>query len=93
MVGVVGSLLVLCGLAFPPVLRWPSKAWWALAQVLGYVMARVWLTVLFVVILAPIGLLWRLIGRDPLARQRAHTTTWLPYSSRHRDPKHYARMY
>ena len=40
-------------------------------MVLGYVNARVILTIAFALVLMPLGLIWRLIGRDPLANRRA----------------------
>src|SRR5262245_261959 len=66
--GAVGALLVVSGLWVPGILRWPSALWWGFARALGFVMTRVWLTLLFMVILVPAGLLWRITGKDPLGR-------------------------
>jgi len=92
-VGGIGAVLLVCGLVHPPLLKWPSAAWWAFAKALGYVNARVLLTVVFVIILTPVSIVWRLIGKDPLARKRRPGTGWSPYPVRYRDPKHYERMY
>jgi hypothetical protein len=92
-VGGVGAFLLVSGYVAPRLLKWPSAAWWKLALVLGFVNARVLLTVIFAVVLVPIGLLWRAIGRDPLARRRASWRGWSPHPARYRDPKHYERMY
>jgi hypothetical protein len=89
----IGAFLVVCGYLQPRLLKWPSAAWWKLALVLGYINARVILTVIFVTVLVPIGLVWRLIGRDPLTRRRAVWPGWAPHPPRYRDPKHYERMY
>lgn len=91
--GAVGAVLMLCGYLGPRLLKWPSALWWKFALVLGYINARVILTIIFTVVLTPIGLLWRLIGRDPLARRRASWPGWSPHPPRYRDPKHYERMY
>lgn len=91
--GAIGGALVLLGLLQPCTLYWPSKVWWRLVHILGYVNARIILTVLFAVLLVPLGLLWRLTGKDPLARRRAAWPGWSPYPARYRDPKHYSRMY
>ena len=64
-----------------------------MALVLGYVNARVILTIAFALVLTPIGLFWRLIGKDPLARQRKNWAGWSPYPARYRDPDHFKRMY
>lgn len=89
----IGALLVVLGLTAPTLLKYPSKAWWKMAMVLGHINARVILTIAFLVVLTPVGLLWRLIGKDPLARQRKNWTGWSPSPARFRDPEHFNRMY
>jgi hypothetical protein len=91
--GSVGAVLLFFGLTYPPILKYPSAAWWKLAMVLGYVNARVILTVAFTVVLAPMGLLWRLIGKDPLSRRKHNWPGWSPSPARFRDPNHFNRMY
>jgi hypothetical protein len=91
--GTVGTLLMLLGVVRPTLLKRPSAWWWRFARVLGHFNARVLLTVMFAVILVPVGLLWRLTGKDPLARRRTARPGWSPYPSRYRDHRHYQRMY
>ena len=64
-----------------------------MSRVLGYVNARVLLTVMFLVVLTPISLLWRLLGKDPLMRRRERWPGWSVYPARYRDRKHYERMF
>jgi hypothetical protein len=90
---VVGILLVGFGYVQPRLLYWPSAAWWKLALVLGYINARVILTIIFITVLVPIGFAWRVIGRDPLARRRSSWQGWSPHPVRYRDRKHYEKMY
>jgi hypothetical protein len=92
-VGGVGAFLLITGLVYAPLLKYPSAAWWRFSKVLGYVNARILLTVLFSVVLVPVSLVWRLTGRDPLARRRRTWPGWSAYPPRYRDPKHYERMY
>ena len=66
--GGIGVVLVVLGLVAPALLKWPSALWWKLTMALGYVNARVILTIAFAIILTPIGVLWRLINHDPLAQ-------------------------
>lgn len=89
----IGAVLVILGLAAPTLLKYPSMVWWKFAMVLGYVNARVILTIAFLILLTPMGLLWRLIGKDPLARQRKSWNGWSPSPARFRDPDHFNRMY
>jgi len=91
--GSIGVLLAVFGLVAPALLRGPSAWWWRVSRVLGRANARVLLTLLFILVLTPIGLLWRLAGKDPLGRHRARWLGWTPYPARYRDPKHYARMF
>ena len=91
--GPIGAVLMLLAVVYPPLLTWPAAGWWRLAHALGYVNARIILTVLFAVILAPLGLMWRLTGHDPLGRRREKWGGWTPYPARYRDRRHYARMF
>jgi hypothetical protein len=91
--GSVGALLVVLGALKPTLLKWPSAAWWRFAAALGYVNARVLLTALFIVVLVPLGLIWRITGKDPLARRRTTWPGWSPYPARYRDPRHFERMF
>ncbi len=88
-----GALLVVLGLARPMLLKPVSDVWWRFSRVLGHVNARILLTLLFVLVLVPLGLLWRLTGKDPLSRRRDRWPGWSPHPARYRDPKHYARMF
>lgn len=54
------------GLALPRVLRPVEWAWMKMAQAVGYVMTRVILTVTFLAIITPLGLIRRLLNKDPL---------------------------
>ena len=92
-IGAIGVLLFALGLVLPSTLTYPSALWWRFARALGYVNARVLLTLLFVAVLTPVGLAWRLTGRDPLTRRREKWPGWSPYPARYRDSKHYTRMY
>ncbi len=91
--GAVGAVLLIAGLTCPAFLKYPSAAWWRMAKALGYVNARVLLTLLFVLVLLPLSLIWKVIGKDPLARDRRTWPGWSPYPVRYRDRQHYDRMY
>ena len=90
----LGAWLVLLGLIFPPALRWPNRAWMALAEVLSFVSTRVILAIVYFLVLTPIGVVKRLSGWDPLHRRAAASDSyWRPYSERQRDPRHYEKMF
>ena len=91
--GAAGALLVVLALTAPRLLRRPSALWWRFSRLLGHVNARLLLTLLFALVLTPVGILWRLTGRDPLARRRSRWPGWTTYPARYRDPQHYKRMF
>ena len=92
-IGGVGAFLLAAGLMYAPLLKYPSAAWWRFSRALGYVNARILLTILFSIVLVPLAMIWRLIGKDPLMRRRDRFPGWSAYPTRYRDPKHYERMY
>jgi len=89
----LASKLLVLGFTAPTLLKWPSAVWWKFAITLGWINARVILTVAFALVLTPMGLLWRLIGRDPLARHRRNWPGWSSYPARYQDRDHFTRMY
>jgi hypothetical protein len=91
--GSVGVILLFFGVVRPQLLKWPSALWWRFAGVLAYVNARILLTILFSLLLIPLSLVWRLIGKDPLARRRDKFEGWTPYPARYRDRTHFERMF
>ncbi len=92
-VGAVGLVLLAGGYLRPSLLKYPSDAWWAMAAVLGWINARVLLSLLFLLVLTPVSLVWRVTGKDPLSRRRASWPGWQPSPERYRDPRHYERMF
>jgi hypothetical protein len=90
--GVTGLLLVALGRIWPAALGVPSRVWWRFAHLLGWVNARVLLTLFFALVLTPAGVLMRLVGRNPL-RAAGADTNWNACSARRRDPKHYEHLF
>ena len=65
----IGAVLALVGAVAPRVLKPLYYAWMSLALTLGFVMTRVILTIFFFLVLTPVGLVMKLIGRDALERK------------------------
>jgi len=92
--GVVAVALLVIALATPTLLDAPNRIWMRFARLLGWVNSRVLLTLLFVFIVTPYGLLLRLFGRDPMgARWRAAPPRWLPSPERLHRHDHYDHLY
>lgn len=82
-IGAVGATLMVLGLAAPIALRPVYRVWMGLAIALGFVMTRVLLTLVFVLLMLPIGLVLRLIGKDLLSRRidREADSYWIQRSN------------
>ena len=64
----VAGALLLMGLVYPRALGPVEKGWLAFGHALGWVNTRVILTLLFALVVVPVGLVMRLF-RDPLDRK------------------------
>lgn len=76
---VPGGLLIISGCFAPRFLRFPYKVWMALSFSLGWVVSRVILMILFYIVVAPVGLVTRLAGKDfmGLRRNVAGASFWI----------------
>lgn len=68
-VDVLAAVFGVTGLVAPSLLRYPYQWWMQFAAVLGWVNTRILLTLFFVLVLTPVGLVMKLIGRDALGRK------------------------
>jgi hypothetical protein len=92
-VGAIGLVLVTLGWLRPIWLKIPSDVWWAVAAVIGWINARVLLSLVFFLVLTPLGVIRGLSGRDPMSRGRTSFKGWTAYPDRYRSNKHFERMY
>jgi hypothetical protein len=76
--GAIGVFLFLTGLFFPRTLKPFNKLWMGLAIVLGFVMSRVILTILFYIILTPLSIIAKIFGKKfiPLKYDKSANTYW-----------------
>jgi Saxitoxin biosynthesis operon protein SxtJ len=66
---VVAGCLLLPAVVFPRSLIWVHKGWMAIGHVLGWINTRIILGIVFYVIVTPIGIFRRWLGKDPMGRQ------------------------
>jgi hypothetical protein len=92
LVAVVSIVLIVAALVRPGSLTPMAKQWARVGHLLGAVNSRVLLTLLFVLVLWPVGFVSRVFGSDPLGR-RSSGSMWTPFPTRARDRKHYERMF
>ena len=74
-----GAPLFLLGSVFPRSLKWIYVAWMTLSMILGAIVSTILLTVLFYLVVTPIGLLARVVGKDFLSQKLDHgaASYWL----------------
>ena len=85
--GAAGGLLMLIGIAVPPAARAFHTGWMQFAAVLGWINSRIILSAMFFLVLAPIGFITRLFGRNPLNRRGPEQETYWIKRERTRQPR------
>ncbi|MCC7228706.1 MAG: hypothetical protein IT507_18670 [Burkholderiaceae bacterium] len=71
------SLVVaLVSLVAPALLAPFNKAWFKLGLLLGKIVSPIVLGLIFFVLLTPVGVIGRLLGRDELRLKKAPVTSW-----------------
>ena len=84
---VIGGLLIACGGVFPSVL-WPvHKGWMWAGHILGWINTRILLGIVFYALVTPIGLVFRLMGKDTMKKRFDESSTYRVVRSR-RPPAH-----
>ena len=74
--GIIGSIFIVSGLVIPVILKPFYFVWMIFAAILGWVMTRVILSLVFYLIITPIGLVTRIIGEDFLALKKKKTDSY-----------------
>jgi hypothetical protein len=69
---IVAAILWLFGLLAPAALRPVHRGWMAFGDVAGWINSRLVLGVVFFALITPLGLIRRLLGRDPMRRGSQH---------------------
>ncbi len=90
-----GVLFVVLGKWAPRLLRPLCKAWMTLALVLGFFTSRIILCILYYCVLTPIGVIMRLLGKDPLDRRwdEEARSYWIKKERKAFDKEQYKKLY
>ncbi len=85
---VVAAAFVVFALALPRALAPVQRGWLRFGHALGAFNSRLVLSLVFFVVVAPLGLVMRLFGKDPIARRRdPAATSYRIVSTVNDDPK------
>jgi hypothetical protein len=90
---VPGALVALVGTVAPRILRGLYFVWMAVG--LGTIVTAIILTIVFVVAITPIGLVMRLLGKDPLNRELdpEAKSYWIPKTHLIEDKSRYEKYF
>jgi hypothetical protein len=76
--GICGSLLGLAGIVVPSRLGPVQRGWMGFAHALSKVTTPVFLGVVYFLVMLPVGILLRLLGRNPLKPKHETGSFWIP---------------
>lgn len=90
-----GVVLLAFGAVLPRLLKYVYIAWMTLTIMLGFVMARVILTLVFFLVITPLGLVARLFGKDflNLKLDRQAATYWIRREQKLRTQANYEQQF
>lgn len=71
----LGGLLITCGGTFPSVLAPVHKGWMWGGHILGWINTRILLGIVFYGLVTPIGIVFRLMGKDTMRQGFAESST------------------
>ena len=90
---IASAFLVLPALAFPNRLSWVYQRWMALGHVLGSINSKILLGVVFYLVITPIGIIRRLLGKDPMGMRPRDDVDSYRVIRKPRPASHLKRQY
>ena len=78
-IGIIALTFIGLGLIIPLVLKPFYFVWMTFAAILGWVMTRVILSLVFYLVITPIGLITRILGEDFLALKKSQSDSYWNY--------------
>jgi len=72
----IAVALGIISVLFPVVAKWVTKGWYFLAEVMGFVMNKVILTIVFFIVLFPMALLAKATGKITVRLKKDPNTYW-----------------
>ena len=92
---IISIVFLVLGLFLPHLLKPLQKLWMTLAVLLGWLMTRIILIILFYLVVTPIGLFAKLCGKDFLNRKfdREAQSYWIPRKPSPPDKKNYQNQF
>lgn len=85
---ILGSLLIVLGGIVPQSLKQVHGGWMKIGHVLGAINTRIILGIIYYLLITPMGLVMRLMGKDSMHRTLAKETTTYRVVRAPRSPQH-----
>lgn len=85
---ILGSLLIVLGAVVPQSLKQVHSGWMKIGHVLGAINTKIILGIIYYLLITPMGLVMRLMGKDSMHRTLAKETTTYRVVRAPRSPQH-----
>ena len=89
----VASALLLPALVYPKLLNWPHQGWMTLGHILGWINTRIILGLIFYLVVTPIGVVRRWLGKDSMGRRFRPDLQTYRVPRKPRPASHLTRQY
>lgn len=94
-IGGFGILFLTLGLISPTTLKHVYKLWMGFAIVLGHIVSSIILSLIFYLVITPMGIVLRILGKDYMNRSfsKKEGSYWIKKGKREFNPSSYEKMY
>ena len=89
----LGGVLVLAGVIIPTRLGPVYKGWMGLALMLSKITTPIFMSVIYFLVLTPIGVVMRLLGRNPMVHKAENRSFWATRSGENLAPGSMERQF
>jgi hypothetical protein len=89
----LAALLIVPALVFPSSLKPVHKLWMKVGHVLGWINTRVLLGAVFFLVVTPMGMIRRLLGKDSMAKEPSRNLETYRVPGKPRPASHLTRQY
>ena len=91
----ISPVLIISGYLIPGILKPFQKVWMSFAVIMGWIMSNIILSIVFYLMMTPIGLLARIFGKDFLAKKidTKAKSYWIDREQEIKDKETYIRQF
>lgn len=92
---IIGFIFLIAAFTYPKMLKYLFNVWMTFAAIMGYIMSRVILSIIFFLMFTPVGLITRLLRKDLLKEKwdKKAKSYWILKDNKSFDPKSAENQY